>query len=94
VLPTSPTRWPVRTRSPSSTVADPVVEIRVGGWFAGGEPIDPLPLLQSWAGTLETAAARGGAGGVADPARTSTVAPQGPMWALRRDNRPSCIEGT
>jgi Peptidase family M23 len=25
-------------------------EIWVGGWFAGGEPIDPLPLLQSWAG--------------------------------------------
>jgi murein DD-endopeptidase MepM/ murein hydrolase activator NlpD len=24
-------------------------EIWVGGWFAGGEPIDPLPLLQSWA---------------------------------------------
>jgi hypothetical protein len=25
-------------------------EIWVGGWFAGGEPIDPLPLLKSWAG--------------------------------------------
>jgi murein DD-endopeptidase MepM/ murein hydrolase activator NlpD len=25
-------------------------EIWVGGWFDGGEPIDPLPLLQSWAG--------------------------------------------
>jgi murein DD-endopeptidase MepM/ murein hydrolase activator NlpD len=25
-------------------------EIWVGGWFAGGEPIDPLPLLQGWAG--------------------------------------------
>jgi murein DD-endopeptidase MepM/ murein hydrolase activator NlpD len=24
-------------------------EIWVGGWFAGGRPIDPLPLLQSWA---------------------------------------------
>jgi Peptidase family M23 len=24
-------------------------EIWVGGWFTGGEPIDPLPLLQSWA---------------------------------------------
>jgi Peptidase family M23 len=24
-------------------------EIWVGGWFAGGEPIDPLPLLQAWA---------------------------------------------
>jgi murein DD-endopeptidase MepM/ murein hydrolase activator NlpD len=24
-------------------------EIWVGGWFAGGKPIDPLPLLQSWA---------------------------------------------
>jgi len=24
-------------------------EIWVGGWFAGGNPIDPLPLLQSWA---------------------------------------------
>jgi murein DD-endopeptidase MepM/ murein hydrolase activator NlpD len=23
-------------------------EIWVGGWFAGGEPIDPLPLLQAW----------------------------------------------
>jgi murein DD-endopeptidase MepM/ murein hydrolase activator NlpD len=25
-------------------------EIWVGGWYTGGEPIDPLPLLQSWAG--------------------------------------------
>jgi Peptidase family M23 len=25
-------------------------EVWVGGWFSGGEPIDPLPLLQSWAG--------------------------------------------
>jgi murein DD-endopeptidase MepM/ murein hydrolase activator NlpD len=24
-------------------------EIWAGGWFAGGEPIDPLPLLQAWA---------------------------------------------
>ena len=24
-------------------------EIWVGGWYAGGEPIDPLPLLQQWA---------------------------------------------
>jgi murein DD-endopeptidase MepM/ murein hydrolase activator NlpD len=24
-------------------------EIWVGGWFAGGEPIEPLPLLQQWA---------------------------------------------
>jgi murein DD-endopeptidase MepM/ murein hydrolase activator NlpD len=24
-------------------------EIWVGGWYAGGHPIDPLPLLQSWA---------------------------------------------
>lgn len=24
-------------------------EIWVGGWFAGGHPIDPLPLLQAWA---------------------------------------------
>ena len=23
-------------------------EIWVGGWFAGGRPIDPLPLLQAW----------------------------------------------
>jgi murein DD-endopeptidase MepM/ murein hydrolase activator NlpD len=23
-------------------------EIWVGGWFAGGDPIDPLPLLESW----------------------------------------------
>jgi murein DD-endopeptidase MepM/ murein hydrolase activator NlpD len=25
-------------------------EIWVGGWYAGGEPIDPLPLLSEWAG--------------------------------------------
>jgi murein DD-endopeptidase MepM/ murein hydrolase activator NlpD len=25
-------------------------EIWVGGWFAGGHPIDPLPLLQAWSG--------------------------------------------
>jgi murein DD-endopeptidase MepM/ murein hydrolase activator NlpD len=25
-------------------------EIWMGGWFDGGEPIDPLPLLQAWAG--------------------------------------------
>jgi murein DD-endopeptidase MepM/ murein hydrolase activator NlpD len=25
-------------------------EIWVGGWYAGGKPIDPLPLLQDWAG--------------------------------------------
>jgi murein DD-endopeptidase MepM/ murein hydrolase activator NlpD len=25
-------------------------EIWVGGWYAGGAPIDPLPLLQVWAG--------------------------------------------
>jgi hypothetical protein len=24
-------------------------EIWLGGWYTGGEPIDPLPLLQSWA---------------------------------------------
>jgi hypothetical protein len=24
-------------------------EIWLGGWFAGGEPVDPLPLLQAWA---------------------------------------------
>jgi murein DD-endopeptidase MepM/ murein hydrolase activator NlpD len=24
-------------------------EVWVGGWYTGGEPIDPLPLLQSWA---------------------------------------------
>jgi murein DD-endopeptidase MepM/ murein hydrolase activator NlpD len=24
-------------------------EIWVGGWFTGGKPIDPLPLLQAWA---------------------------------------------
>jgi murein DD-endopeptidase MepM/ murein hydrolase activator NlpD len=24
-------------------------EIWVGGWYSGGDPIDPLPLLQSWA---------------------------------------------
>jgi murein DD-endopeptidase MepM/ murein hydrolase activator NlpD len=25
-------------------------EVWVGGWYAGGHPIDPLPLLQAWAG--------------------------------------------
>jgi Peptidase family M23 len=25
-------------------------EVWVGGWFAGGNPIDPLPLLRAWAG--------------------------------------------
>ena len=25
-------------------------EIWVGGWYTGGEPIDPLPLLREWAG--------------------------------------------
>ena len=25
-------------------------ELWVGGWFAGGDPIDPLPLLQEWSG--------------------------------------------
>jgi murein DD-endopeptidase MepM/ murein hydrolase activator NlpD len=25
-------------------------EIWAGGWYSGGEPIDPLPLLQGWAG--------------------------------------------
>ena len=25
-------------------------EVWVGGWFAGGDPIDPLPLLQEWSG--------------------------------------------
>jgi murein DD-endopeptidase MepM/ murein hydrolase activator NlpD len=24
-------------------------EIWAGGWFAGGDPVDPLPLLQAWA---------------------------------------------
>jgi murein DD-endopeptidase MepM/ murein hydrolase activator NlpD len=24
-------------------------EIWVGGWYIGGHPIDPLPLLKSWA---------------------------------------------
>jgi murein DD-endopeptidase MepM/ murein hydrolase activator NlpD len=32
-----------------STGAHLHFEIWVGGWFTGGEPIDPLPLLQSWA---------------------------------------------
>jgi murein DD-endopeptidase MepM/ murein hydrolase activator NlpD len=27
-------------------------EIWVGGWYAGGSPIDPLPLLQEWAAEL------------------------------------------
>jgi len=26
------------------------LELWVGGWFAGGDPIDPLPLLQEWSG--------------------------------------------
>jgi Peptidase family M23 len=26
-------------------------EIWVGGWYTGGEPIDPLPLLQAWEGS-------------------------------------------
>jgi murein DD-endopeptidase MepM/ murein hydrolase activator NlpD len=25
-------------------------EVWVGGWYAGGEPLDPLPLLKQWAG--------------------------------------------
>ena len=25
-------------------------EIWVGGWYSGGRPVDPLPLLQEWAG--------------------------------------------
>jgi murein DD-endopeptidase MepM/ murein hydrolase activator NlpD len=25
-------------------------EVWVGGWFAGGKPVDPLPLLRGWAG--------------------------------------------
>jgi hypothetical protein len=29
-------------------------EIWVGGWYAGGEPIDPLPDLQHWAGVAAT----------------------------------------
>jgi hypothetical protein len=33
----------------SSSGAHLHFEIWMGGWFAGGEPIDPLPLLQSWA---------------------------------------------
>jgi murein DD-endopeptidase MepM/ murein hydrolase activator NlpD len=32
-----------------STGAHLHFEIWVGGWYAGGGPIDPLPLLQSWA---------------------------------------------
>jgi murein DD-endopeptidase MepM/ murein hydrolase activator NlpD len=31
-----------------STGAHLHFEIWVGGWYTGGEPIDPLPLLQSW----------------------------------------------
>jgi murein DD-endopeptidase MepM/ murein hydrolase activator NlpD len=27
-------------------------EVWVGGWYAGGKPVDPLPLLQSWAADL------------------------------------------
>jgi murein DD-endopeptidase MepM/ murein hydrolase activator NlpD len=33
----------------SSTGAHLHFEIWAGGWYTGGEPIDPLPLLQSWA---------------------------------------------
>jgi murein DD-endopeptidase MepM/ murein hydrolase activator NlpD len=33
----------------SSSGAHLHFEIWVGGWYTGGEPIDPLPLLQSWA---------------------------------------------
>jgi Peptidase family M23 len=33
----------------SSTGAHLHFEIWVGGWYTGGEPIDPLPLLQAWA---------------------------------------------
>jgi murein DD-endopeptidase MepM/ murein hydrolase activator NlpD len=33
----------------SSTGSHLHFEIWVGGWYTGGEPIDPLPLLQSWA---------------------------------------------
>ena len=29
-------------------------EVWVGGWYAGGHPIDPLPLLQAWAGVSPT----------------------------------------
>ena len=29
-------------------------EVWVGGWFAGGNPIDPLPLLQEWSGVSPT----------------------------------------
>ena len=29
-------------------------EVWVGGWYAGGDPIDPLPLLQAWAGVSPT----------------------------------------
>jgi murein DD-endopeptidase MepM/ murein hydrolase activator NlpD len=25
-------------------------EIWAGGWYAGGHPIDPLPLLEAWSG--------------------------------------------
>jgi murein DD-endopeptidase MepM/ murein hydrolase activator NlpD len=31
-------------------------EMWVGGWYAGGRPIDPLPLLQSWAEPTTTTA--------------------------------------
>jgi murein DD-endopeptidase MepM/ murein hydrolase activator NlpD len=32
----------------SSSGAHLHFEVWVGGWYAGGQPIDPLPLLQSW----------------------------------------------
>jgi murein DD-endopeptidase MepM/ murein hydrolase activator NlpD len=26
-------------------------EVWVGGWYSGGHPIDPLPLLEAWSGS-------------------------------------------
>ena len=37
----------------SSSGAHLHFEIWVGGWYDGGQPIDPLPLLREWAGLLD-----------------------------------------
>ena len=37
----------------SSSGAHLHFEVWVGGWYDGGEPIDPLALLREWAGLLD-----------------------------------------